>query len=285
MNPIYPRATHPRVEIADAIVARLNEPTLRHAASDFAASRPTQWFCIDELLPTGMATAITRSFPQATDMRELKSLREHKHVAAQMDRYDPQAEEALFAFHDPRVVALIARITDLQELEADPKLYAGGISVMTKGNFLNPHLDNSHNNERTRYRALNLLYYVSPAWTPADGGNLELWPSGIAGFPLVVPSLFNRLVVMSTGPQSWHSVTRVLRNDRRCCVSNYYFSPGPIGGVPYSRVTTFRGRPEQPLRNFVLTLDGTLRQALRFFFPKGVRKTTHLYEKRGEPTP
>jgi Rps23 Pro-64 3,4-dihydroxylase Tpa1-like proline 4-hydroxylase len=284
MSHAYPPAAHSRVEVADAIVRRLNESTIRGAAGAFAASLPTQWFCIDDLLSADMATAIARSFPQATEMRELKSLREHKHIAAQMDRYDPQAEEALFAFHDPRVVALIAKMTGLQQLEADPKLYAGGISVMTKGNFLNPHLDNSHNNDRTLYRALNLLYYVSPAWGLANGGNLELWPSGLGGSPLVVPSLFNRLVVMTTGPESWHSVTQVLCDERRCCVSNYYFSPQPIGGVPYSRVTTFRGRPEQPLRDLVLRVDGGLRQTLRRVFPKGVRRTTHLYERPGEPS-
>ena len=41
---------------------------------------------------------------------------------------------------------------------------------MTEGDFLNPHIDNSHDAKRERYRRLNLLYYVSPGWESAKRG-------------------------------------------------------------------------------------------------------------------
>jgi len=279
MNAPTARAPFDRKHIADHILARLDDETVRAAASQYQSSRTTQWFSLDELLPQDMAEAIHHAFPKPAQMLERKTLREHKYVAAQMDRYNPQAEEALFAFQDSRVVERIAKITALPELLADPMLYAGGISLMARDNFLNPHLDNSHNNDRSLYRVLNLLYYVSPGWDLASGGHLELWPNGVTREPLTIPSLFNRLVVMTTGPHSWHSVSRVLRDASRCCVSNYYFSPQPLGGSPYFRVTSFRGRPEQPLRDLVLRLDGRLRQALRKLRPQGVVQTKHLYRQ------
>lgn len=282
MANIHPPATFSREVIANAILTRLDSTTAHAASKQFAGSRPTQWFSVDDLLPQEMAATIYRSFPQPSEMRERKTLREHKYVASQMDRYDPQAEEALFAFHDPRVVERIAAMTRLPQLQADPMLYAGGISLMMRGNFLNPHLDNSHNNDRSLYRVLNLLYYVSPSWSLDSGGHLELWPRGLENEPKVIPSLFNRLVVMTTGPESWHSVTSVESPDRRCCVSNYYFSPIPIGGTPYFRVTSFRGRPEQPIRDLVLRVDGVLRQAVRRLLPQGVTQTTHVYKKTDE---
>ena len=52
-------------------------------------------------------------------------------------------------------------------------LYAGGISMMAPGHFLNPHIDNSHDKFRQRYRVLNLLSYVSPDWDQTRGCNLE----------------------------------------------------------------------------------------------------------------
>ena len=282
MTNMHPLSTFSREVIANAILARLDSTTAYGASEQFAGSRPTQWFCVDDLLPQEMAATIYRSFPQPSEMRERKTLREHKYIAAQMDRYDSQAEEALFAFHDSRVVERIAAMTRLPELHADPMLYAGGISLMTHGNFLNPHLDNSHNNDRSLYRVLNLLYYVSPGWSLESGGHLELWPRGVEGQPQLIPSLFNRLVVMTTGPESWHSVTQVKSPDRRCCVSNYYFSHAPIGGSPYFRVTSFRGRPEQPIRDLVLRVDGRLRQAVRKLLPQGISKTTHVYKKTDE---
>jgi len=59
---------------------------------------------------------------------------------------------------------LIEEITGLKEMVPDKNLYAGGISLMANGNFLNPHLYNSHDNDMKYYRVLNLLYYCTPDW-------------------------------------------------------------------------------------------------------------------------
>lgn len=69
---------------------------------------------------------------------------------------------------------------------------------MAHKNYLNPHLDNSHDAERERWRVLNLLYYVTPDWHLGDGGHLELWLDGPKKVPLHIESKFNRLVVMAT---------------------------------------------------------------------------------------
>jgi Rps23 Pro-64 3,4-dihydroxylase Tpa1-like proline 4-hydroxylase len=196
-----------------------------------------------------------------------------------MNKYAPLGEEALFAFHDQRIIDKVSHITAMTELHADPLLYAGGLSLMGRDNFLNPHLDNSHNNSRSEYRVLNLLYYTSPGWAEQNGGNLELWPDGLKAKPLTIESRFNRLVVMTTGPESWHSVSRVKIDAPRCCVSNYYFSPCPVGGKDYFRVTTFRGRPEQPVRDLVLRADAALRQGIRAIKPAGIVQTSHVYKR------
>lgn len=274
LNKIYTRS-----EIADEILKRMNDDVIFSAKDAFFKMAGNQFFCVDNLLPEEMARAIYKSFPEASQMVERNTIRERKHVAAQMNLYDPQAEEALFSFHDPRVVSVIGRVTGMSGLVPDEHLYAGGISLMTQGNFLNPHLDNSHNNDQSLYRVLNLLYYVSPDWKIANGGNLELWPNGFDAPPELIESLYNRLVVMTTGPGSWHSVNKVKSDQPRCCVSNYYFSEIPVGLKPYFRVTTFRGRPENPLNDLILRVDGVMRQLIRKIVPAGLVKTKHLYKK------
>ncbi|HEY4083308.1 MAG TPA: 2OG-Fe(II) oxygenase [Burkholderiaceae bacterium] len=270
-----------RSQLADLIVSRLDDSIVAAATHEFQSSQGCQWFIVDDLLPEQIARSVYGAFPNPKTMRERKTIREHKYVAAQMNKYAPLGEEALFAFHDSRVVEKVALITGMSELHPDQHLYAGGLSLMGKNNFLNPHLDNSHNNQRTEYRVLNLLYYVSPDWSESNGGSLELWPNGLRQLPVTIPSRFNRLVVMTTGPESWHSVNRVKVDAPRCCVSNYYFSPQPVGGEDYFRVTTFRGRPEQPLRDLILRADATLRQAIRAVKPGGLVKTTHVYKRDG----
>lgn len=265
--------------MADVIVERLTneKEALRHA---YLHSGRVGYFTVDNLLPVDVARRIRAAYPAGDSMKIKRSLRELKFIAAQMNQYDPLLEEAIYAFQDPRIVDLIGAITGLQELEPDEELYAGGISMMVEGHFLNPHVDNSHDKARERYRVLNLLYYVSPDWTRANGGNLELWPDGPQGEQITVDSLFNRLTVMVTNKTSWHSVSQVRVAQQRCCVSNYYFSKRSPEESEYFHVTSFRGRPEQKVRDLVLRADIALRMGLRKLFPKGVVENKHFYDKK-----
>src|SRR6185437_182738 len=93
-------------------------------------------------------------------------------------------------------------------------------------------------------------------------------PQGPKGEPITILSRCNRLVVMVTHQNSWHSVSRNVSNYNRCCLSNYYFSKVSAEGTEYFHITSFRGRPEQPIRDLVLRTDISLRTALRHLFPK-----------------
>lgn len=268
-----------RTQMADIIVSRLQHelPSLKEA---WSRSSPINCFTVDNLLPPEIASRIRAAYPHADSMKIKRSLRELKFIAAQMNQFDPLLEEAIYAFQDPRIVDLVGRITGLAALEPDEHLYAGGISMMVNGHFLNPHIDNSHDKQRERYRVLNLLYYVSPDWSLADGGNLELWPEGPQGEQITVESRFNRLAVMVTHTRSWHSVSPVRSDRPRCCVSNYYFSNQSPEQAEYFHVTSFRGRPEQPVRDLILRADIALRTGLRKVFPKGVVENKHFYDKK-----
>lgn len=247
--------------------------------SQWRDTAPINHFVIDDVLPNDWAQQIRAAFPRVDDMTLRSSLRERKLVTAQMDKHAPLLEESVYAFQTEGVLARVAKITELAALEPDERLYAGGISLMARGHFLNPHIDNSHDMNRSRYRVLNLLYYVSPDWREQNGGNLELWPGGPTGQPLTLLSKFNRLVVMVTHQYSWHSVSPIASDQPRCCVSNYYFSRQPVGGTPYFHVTSFRGRPEQRLRDVALRVDAAMRAGLRGLFPSGIKKTRHFYER------
>ena len=152
----------------------------------------------------------------------------------------------------------VSEICSMKSIEPDPKLYAGGLSMMFPNDYLNPHIDNSHDGERSKYRRLNLLYYVSPDWSFDNGGNFELWNEART-IPKTIISHQNRLVVMETNKTSWHSVSRVNAERPRCCVSNYYFSEVSPDGDKYFHVTSFLGRPEQPFRRYLGVLDNGLR--------------------------
>ena len=271
-----------RKAIANIIVTKLEAEKQGLKTQYQASEGDIGHFFVDDLLPADLAQQIHEAFPENEDMVLKKSIREYKHVAAQMDRYNPILEEAIYAFQDPRVVSLVHDITGINGLEPDENLYAGGISAMAQGNFLNPHLDNSHDKDRDKWRVLNLLYYVSPDWQDNYGGHLELWPGGVKKPQITLHSRFNRLAVMATHHRSWHSVSPVVHAGTRQCVSNYYFSDTPLTEADTFHVTSFRGRPDQKFRDFILQLDAKARMAVRKVFKKGVRENPHVYKKDQE---
>lgn len=239
------------------------------------------FFYIDDLLPDSIAAKCYEIFPNKAEMRCLKSIREYKYVSAQMDSHHPLLEKVIYAFQNEKVVNLVSEICKINELYADNTLYAGGLSLMANENFLNPHLDNSHDANRKRWRVLNLLYYVTPDWKLENGGHLELWPEGPKKKPVVIESKFNRLVVMATHQTSWHSVNKVKSESAaRCCISNYYFSPNPLKETDKFHVTKFRGRPDETFKNIILDTDASLRMLVRKIFKQGVRKNPHVYKNK-----
>ncbi|HEX8287220.1 MAG TPA: 2OG-Fe(II) oxygenase [Pyrinomonadaceae bacterium] len=266
-----------REQFVNLIVERLDSEAER-IRTDFQTEKgvKTRFAAIDNLLPDDLARKIFVAFPSLNDMRLLDSFREKKYTSKSLDQFDPLISDITFAFQDERVIEKVAGLTDIKDPKGDPHLYAGGISAMAKGHFLNPHLDNSHDYEQKHYRVLNLLYYITPDWKPENGGNLELWNEDVTE-SVEIPSLFNRLVLMSTNDKSWHSVNEVKKDGARCCISNYYFSPHSPNGYETTHVTYFQARPEQTLRRIVTKVDSDLRTALRKIKKSGFSKKD-LYE-------
>lgn len=268
-----------RKEIASLISAKLitEKEVLK---KQFSESKKTiGFFYLDNLLPEELALKIYENFPKLSDAELRKDIREHKYIAYQMDKYHALLEEVIYAFQDEIVVKLISEICQIEDTLPDKNLYAGGLSLMKKDNFLNPHLDNSHDKDRKLWRVLNLLFYVTPNWNIENGGNLELWPQGIKNKPTLIESRFNRLVVMATHQNSWHSVNKVLVDEVRCCVSNYYFSETPLLPDDSFHVTSFRGRKTEKVKDLFLRIDTLLRNNIRSIFRNGLRENPHKYKK------
>ncbi len=262
--------------IYESLVKRENDLGKQFKSS----SNSIGYFVLDNLLPNTIATSIFENFPNVTETILKKNIREHKHIAYEMEKYNQLLEEIIYAFQNDKVVRKIAEICNMEELFPDEDLYAGGLSLMKYGNFLNPHLDNSHDKEVEKTRALNLLYYVTPNWSLENGGNLELWNNGLENDPMTIVSKFNRLVVMATHKDSWHSVNKVMTNQTRCCVSNYYYC---YSSELDFHVTTFRARPGEHIKNFFLKADSSIRETIRKVFKKGIRENPHQYQKK-KPT-
>lgn len=235
-----------------------NQEELKHAYENPIGTR-TRFFVLDDVLHSDDVQEIYKNFDHENDIWfRRSSFREKKSTLAKLGKLHPMISEITDAFHHENIIEIVSRITNIKDLEADPSLYAGGISMMKKGDFLNPHIDNSHDASRKKYRRLNLLFYVTPNWQEPYGGNFELWDER-AKNPVILTSKFNRLLVMETRNHTYHSVSPVKADAYRCCVSNYYFSASSPEDFDYYHVTSFTGRPNQLFRRAYGRVDNFLR--------------------------
>jgi len=269
-----------RKNLSDLIVASIAANKEKLMRQYHQSEPQIGYFFLDDLLPENIALQIYNAFPKPDAMILKNTIRERKYIAVQMNLYNPLLEEIIYAFQEPNVVALVSEICKITSVVPDENLYAGGISMMANGHYLNPHLDNSHDKDRKYWRVLNLLYYVTPDWKEENGGNLELWPNGLEKKQITITSKYNRLVVMATHNNSLHSVSPLAVEGFRRCVSNYYFSENPLLKDDSFHVTSFRGRPENKFSDLILQVDAWLRMNIRKVFSKGIKENPHVYKRK-----
>ena len=248
-------------ELIEMITDRIDQSTKDAVDQWENKNFHAQFFYIDDLLDKEIVKKIYLSFPFHSNIKlnQFNSFREKKKTFAKIDKLDPIIPIVTDAFHDKKIIKSIEKITKIPKLEPDPSLYAGGLSMMDKDDYLNPHIDNSHDSQRKLFRKLNLLYYITPDWLYEYGGNLELWDKEVKD-KITIHSKFNRLVVMNTNKRSVHSVNKVLVNKTRCCLSNYYFSKNSSYDNDYYHVTSFYGRPEEKIKRLYYRFDNFVRQ-------------------------
>jgi Rps23 Pro-64 3,4-dihydroxylase Tpa1-like proline 4-hydroxylase len=222
----------------------------------------TRYFVIDNLIDKDICQMIFTAFPKdGKDFQSIKSFKERKKTTSNLNAQKKILSDITYAFQNKRIIKLISNITGFQKIVADSDLYAGGLSIMFKGDFLNPHIDHSHDKHRKMYRRLNILYYVSPDWKIENGGNLELWNENLTS-PKTITALTNRLVVMETNKSSWHSVSHVQTDNIRCCISIYFYSKISPDFTEYSHVTSFTGRPQEKIKKWLATADKVFRGSI-----------------------
>jgi hypothetical protein len=235
-------------------------------AGAWASSGPVRHVVLDDLLPTDVAEGLAEHFPGPDQLAARRSLGVRKNAGGTLDRCHPLLRATLHAFHEPAVVALLGSITGLPRLEVDPRMSATGVSIMKLHDFHRPHLDSCLGDDPQLFRALNVFLYVTPGWEAGDGGALELWDRGVTAPRAVLP-LFNRLVLMETHKDSWHSVGEVTGHRHRRCLATALFTRGPLPGTDFPPLATFTGRPGEPVVRLLLGVHGGMRNLAGQLFP------------------
>jgi hypothetical protein len=105
----------------------------------------------------------------------------------------------------------------------------GGYHLIEPGGYLAMHADFSRSPATGRYRWLNMLVYLNPAWRSDEGGQLQLWDD--YGPVVAVLPEFNRTVVFRTSGSSWHGHPIPTTRPRRSVAAYFYAEEPPPGYV------------------------------------------------------
>ena len=223
----------------------------------------TKHIILDEFLPKEIAKIILDDLlRQKHSFKEGKyNLKQKKSTLADISNSSSVLKNFYSIIHGKSFIKELSEITGIKNLKPDETLYAGGLTIMKKDDYLNPHIDNSHNSNKTMYRRLNLLFYLNHNWKNIFGGNLELWDKKVTQKKTII-SKFNRLVIMETNKNSYHSVNKVKTKKLRYCVSTYYFSKQSPNNTKYFHVTSFIGRPEETFIRLISRFDNLLRKII-----------------------
>ena len=216
-------------------------------------------FVLDDVLPADVLTTADAEAPEPSSMLRRADFRERKYVTAELGVLGPTLREVITGLADPRVAQAVSDVIGVEPaLEVDAEFYNGGVTTMVPGDFMVPHLDNSHDRTRLRKRAVVMLFYLS-SWDESFGGELALWGQDKASRVRSIDFRANRLVVLQTSECSWHSVEKITGPRSRTAITTYFYEPQPQPGDV--RLTRYAGRPGNALERVLADGDFALRSA------------------------
>lgn len=210
-----------------SMIAEMDEAAVGLAAERFAAARPFPHAVLDAFLSPSAAEALA-TFPAADWphwSRFGDAYQRGKRVCADIEVIPPAFARLIREASSPRFLARLETITGLRKLLPDPYLAGGGLHVSEAGGVLAPHTDFHLYRQLDLYRAVNLLIYLNPGWSEADGGALELYEEAADAPSASITPVFGRAVIFRTDDISIHGFTcPVAAGRERRSVALYYYT-------------------------------------------------------------
>lgn len=236
----------------------------------FLAAAPFQHLVLDDVFDPALLRAVAGEFSQARHNGKYNDPTTRlKFSTDDWDLLPPRNLELVSYFNSGTFVRFLAAVTGMNELTSDPYLHGGGMHETFPGGFLKMHTDFNFHKILKLDRRINILLYLNEGWQPAWKGELWLSAKDMKD-PIVVPPVFNRMVIFNTNDHSFHGQPdphTFPEGNSRKSVAMYYYSKGrPENEITGRRIgTVYRVRhagdfPMQArIRDVIRTLLGRKR--------------------------
>lgn len=188
-------------------------------ASGFQQARPFRHIMIDDFFTPDFCRRLCEQFPA---FEERYALNENKIVGHKATREKVKSLGEAYVDADsliqaPEFLAMVGRITGIDDLQYDPFYFGGGTHENLEGQDLDAHIDFNYHPVSNQHRRLNLIVYLNPEWDDSWGGSLQMHRD-----PYLEPAhdeivtltpLMNRCVIFETNEKSWHGFERITLPD------------------------------------------------------------------------
>lgn len=209
---------------------------LEHLATELAekyqSNKPFPHIYFDDFLPSGVAEAAVRDFPNPdqVDWLRHRGVDQHRKLAFDHAEELPAPLRDILIFLNSRpMLNFLEKLTGIQDIFGDPYYNGGGLHQIKPGGSLEVHADYSFHPKLKVDRRINVLVYMNKDWKEEYGGHFELWNRDLTRAEHKILPIFNRCAIFSTTSHSYHGHPTPLScpPDRtRKSIATYYFSNG-----------------------------------------------------------
>jgi Rps23 Pro-64 3,4-dihydroxylase Tpa1-like proline 4-hydroxylase len=163
-------------------------------------------------------------FP-AEDVVHDTAMKSNKRCLTDSRMFGPIARAFVEQSRTKEMIAFLENITGIDNLEADPYLFGGGIHRTTKGGHLAIHADYNVHPFTKKHRRLNVILYLNPSWKPEDNGACELWDKQMTQCETKIAPIMNRLLLFRVTDDGFHGHPEPWQSDDpRYSIALYYFT-------------------------------------------------------------
>ncbi|HQW86712.1 MAG TPA: 2OG-Fe(II) oxygenase [Flavobacteriales bacterium] len=213
----------------------------------FRAQRPFHWTTFEGFFKPDKAEEVYNSYPPIGEGTWDGTTYIDQKNKFSKTVFEPGSvmDRAFKELNSPELLTWLEEISGIEQLEADPKLFGGGLHQSITGAFLNVHVDYNFHPDTKHHRRLNVLVYMNKDWKDEYEGHLELWDLTGSEKRLLgkVAPLFNRCAMFETNEISFHGHPRPLRTppgvNRKSLATYYYTATRPEGEIAEEHNTVY----------------------------------------------
>jgi SAM-dependent methyltransferase len=142
----------------------------------------------------------------------------------------PKSLEKIFEYLiSESFVKKLEKLTNIDNLIIDNKIYGGGLVISPPGAHLQKHTDFNFNTDIQLYRSVNLILYLNKEWEDVDGGNLELYDDNNNKYS--INPIKNTIFIFKSNNNTPHGFSKITSNKCRKSLNIWYYTKYPLDYV------------------------------------------------------